>query len=242
MPPPAYFGIESGGLNLVVDLVVLAAVVLWLALVYWAYADARRRIEDPALVGLSLLVALIFPYVGALVYMIVRPPEYIEDVRERELEVQAAQARLSAASRLLCPYCDYRIEREFVRCPSCLRKLKDRCANCARPLDQAWTICPYCEADVPGLSAPRPRRRRGGQLEPELNALEPAAALESPSYALENPALAGGELGELQTETALTASERRAEERSAGERRAGERHAAAAARAAARASRPRPAP
>ena len=101
--------------------------------------------------------------------MILRPPEYLEDVRERELEMQAAEARLHQLDRGQCPHCDYRIERDFVRCPSCLRKLKERCANCSRPLDQAWTICPYCEADVPGVGlaagAPpalaRPSRRGG---------------------------------------------------------------------------------
>jgi hypothetical protein len=60
----------------------------------------------------------------------------------------------------LCPHCDYRIERDFIRCPSCLRKLKERCSNCSRPLDQAWTICPYCEADVPGIAPKRARRKR----------------------------------------------------------------------------------
>jgi hypothetical protein len=72
---------------------------------------------------------------------------------------------------MLCPHCDYRIERDFVRCPSCLRKLKERCVNCSRPLDRAWTICPYCEADVPGLSAPRSRRRRAAVVESELSEL-----------------------------------------------------------------------
>ena len=106
--------------------------------------------------------ASLFPFVGTIVYMILRPPEYLEDVRERELEMQAAEARLHQLDQRLCPHCDYRIERDFVRCPSCLRKLKERCANCSRPLDQAWTICPYCEADVPGViaaaRAPPPRR------------------------------------------------------------------------------------
>jgi hypothetical protein len=95
--------------------------------------------------------------------MILRPPEYLEDVRERELEMHAAEARLSQFELVLCPHCDYRIEHDFIRCPSCLRKLKERCVSCSRPLDRSWTICPYCEADVPGLKSSRPRRRRSAE-------------------------------------------------------------------------------
>jgi double zinc ribbon protein len=159
MLPLAYFGIESSGLNLVVDLLILFVVVLYLSLIYWTYADARRRILDPMLVGCATAASL-FPFVGTIVYMILRPPEYIEDVRERDLEVQAAEARLHEFDHALCPHCDYRIERDFVRCPSCLRKLKERCVNCSRPLDQAWTICPYCETEVAAAAPPRTRRRR----------------------------------------------------------------------------------
>ncbi|HEX7610908.1 MAG TPA: zinc ribbon domain-containing protein, partial [Solirubrobacteraceae bacterium] len=159
MLPLAYFGIESSGLSLAVDLVLLFLVVLYLALIYWTYADARRRIVDPVMVGCATAASL-FPFVGTIVYMILRPPEYLEDVRERELEMQAAEARLFALDQSLCPHCDYRVERDFIRCPSCLRKLKERCTNCSRPLDQAWTICPYCEADVPGIAPQRGRRRR----------------------------------------------------------------------------------
>jgi len=176
MPPLAYFGIESSGLNLAVDLLILFVVVVYLSLVYWTYADARRRILDPMLVGCATAASL-FPFVGTIVYMILRPPEYLEDVRERELEMQAAEARLHQLDQMLCPYCDYRVERDFVRCPSCLRKLKERCVNCSRPLDQAWTICPYCEADVPGIAAPRSRRPRAPTtvVESELVDLNPPA-------------------------------------------------------------------
>ena len=60
------------------------------------------------LVGCATAASL-FPFVGTIVYMILRPPEYLEDVRERELEMQAAEARLHAARRsALCPHCDYR--------------------------------------------------------------------------------------------------------------------------------------
>ena len=95
--------------------------------------------------------------------MILRPPEYIEDVRERELEMHAAEARISQLDYSLCPHCDYPVEKEFVLCPSCLTRLRERCVSCSRPLDPAWTICPYCETEAPEPPAPpsrSPRRRR----------------------------------------------------------------------------------
>src|SRR6476659_3709573 len=90
---PAVFGINSSGLDTAVKLLVLVLVVVWLALVYYTFADARRRISDPLVVGCATAASL-FPFVGTVVYMIIRPPEFLEDVRERELEMQAAQARM----------------------------------------------------------------------------------------------------------------------------------------------------
>jgi hypothetical protein len=197
MPPIAYFGIESSGLSLVIDLLILFGVVLYLSLVYWTYADARRRIADPMLVGCATAASL-FPFVGTIVYMILRPPEYLEDVRERELDLQAAEVRLHELDHGLCPHCDYRIERDFVRCPSCLRKLKERCTNCSRPLDRAWTICPYCETDVPTAKPARAALRRGrasasstragGESETGADELEPESTSASRSRAAERAA------------------------------------------------------
>src|SRR6478735_11878096 len=126
----ALFGIENSGLALAVNLLLLFLVVIWLALVYWTWSDAHRRIADPMLVACATAASL-FPFIGTIVYLIVRPPEYLEDVRERELEMQAAEARLGHLDYQLCPHCDYEVEKDFLRCPSCMRKLKDPCANCA---------------------------------------------------------------------------------------------------------------
>ena len=105
---PAIFGIESGALNTIVQLMLLAVVVIWLALVWYTLADARRRLEDQMLVGSRCWRRSMFPFLGTIVYMIVRPPEYLEDVRERELEMQAAEARLASLDYQLCPHCDAR--------------------------------------------------------------------------------------------------------------------------------------
>ncbi len=152
------FGIKNNTLSLVAELVLLFLAVFWLALIYWTFADARRRIADPILIGCAT-VASLFPYVGTLIYMIVRPPEYLDDVHERELEIQAAEARIAEIGLLLCPHCDHEVERDFLRCPTCMRKLKDPCATCGRPLDPQWKLCPYCEGEV-GAGEPVPRRTR----------------------------------------------------------------------------------
>jgi hypothetical protein len=160
----AVFGITNDGLNLFVNLLLLFLVVLWLALVYWTHADAKRRIADPMLVTCATAAAL-FPFVGTVVYMVVRPPEYLEDVHERELEIAAAEARLAQVHDHMCPYCEYPVEQAFLRCPSCLRRLKEPCGSCSKPLDPRWQICPYCEAEVAG-AAPKPKRRRERPREP----------------------------------------------------------------------------
>src|ERR1017187_516486 len=174
MSPAALFGIHNSALKLAVELVLLFLVVIWLALVYWTWADARRRIADPLLVGCATAASL-FPFVGTIVYMIVRPPEYLDDVRERELEMQAAEARLAELGYHLCPHCDYEVERDYLRCPNCMRKLKDPCVSCGRPLDPTWKGRPSCEAEL-GARAPPPRRqrRRGASMEQPPAAEQPS--------------------------------------------------------------------
>jgi len=160
----AIFGIHNDALNRAVSLLILFLVVIWLALIYWTYSDARRRIADPMLVACATLCSL-FPFLGTIVYTIVRPPEYLVDAREREIEIAAAEARLAELDQG-CPYCGFRVEKSFLRCPSCLRRLKEPCQTCGKPLDPLWKICPYCESEIvgsPDMTAvvSEPSRRRG---------------------------------------------------------------------------------
>src|SRR3954468_16654170 len=176
----AVFGITNDTLNLAVKLLLLFLIAIWAALVFWTYADARRRIEDPMLIGCAAAASLFFPFVGMIIYMIVRPPEYIEDVRERELEIAAASARLPQVQDMACACWDFEIEKTFLRCPSCLRRLKEPCGTCGRPLDPRWKICPYCEAEV-GQAAPQQRRRAARRSTPAASAAAPPERPSRPS-------------------------------------------------------------
>ena len=162
--PLAIFGITDDGLNLAINLVLLVLVVLWLALAYWTFADARRRIGDPVLVTTASVLGLV-PFIGPMIYSILRPPEYLEDVREREIETQASELRMRHLTAQSCPRCEHPIERSWLRCPECRHRLKDPCVSCSRPVDPRWTICPYCETQLRRSSErtegdeDKPRRR-----------------------------------------------------------------------------------
>src|SRR3954453_12652850 len=155
----AVFGIDNSNVNTAVSVALLILAVLYLALVFWTFADARRRIDDPLLVACATACSL-FPFVGTIVYLIVRPPEFLDDVRLRELEMTAAEARLASLDYQLCPHCDYEIQADYLRCPSCMRKLKERCYSCGKPIDPAWRMCPFCEAETNAPTPSSARRRR----------------------------------------------------------------------------------
>ncbi len=129
--------------------------VFWLATVYWVYKDARRRIEDPWLIAMATLLGAVPPFLGPLIYMLFRPPEYLEDVRERELEINAIEsASPSATSAAGLP----RRGRPGVpRLPGLHDPPQQACEACGSPLEPIWQVCPYCATPVP----PRPRDRRG---------------------------------------------------------------------------------
>ncbi len=154
----AIFGISNSGLNLAVTLFILMIVVVWLALIVYTYLDARRRISDPFLVACAT-VGSFFPYIGTAVYAIVRPPEFLEDAHERELEIRAAELRVRQLTEASCPKCEYPVEKSFLRCPQCQSRLKDPCQSCGKPVDPRWALCPYCETAI----AERPSRRRSSK-------------------------------------------------------------------------------
>jgi len=172
----ALFGITNDGLSLAVNLLILFLVVLWLALVAWTFLDARRRIGDPVLVACATAASL-FPFVGTLVYSILRPPELLADKRERELEIRASELRVRQLEESSCPNCEHPVERSFLRCPNCRARIKDPCESCGKPIDPRWSICPYCETPQRRAAPPeqRPPSKRRGKPAPAKPAPEGSA-------------------------------------------------------------------
>ncbi len=122
------------------QLCILFFVVLTIALVFWTFRDAGRR---GAMGWFWALVVLIFNVFGWLIYLVVRPPEYQEDARERELEIRAKELALQRDLES-CPACFRPVESDFLICPYCMKKLRKPCVECGRPLQLKWNVCPYC--------------------------------------------------------------------------------------------------
>jgi hypothetical protein len=121
--------------------------VLWLSVVYWTFIDADRR-GTPRFFWAS--VALIFPFIGTLIYVIVHPPEYLLDSRERELDLAVLEREFKRRAGL-CPNCRSAVEKEYLLCPECGWDLKKPCENCRRLLRLDW---------VPARTARRCRAKR----------------------------------------------------------------------------------
>ena len=157
---------------------------LWLALVAYTFFDARRRIEDGFLVICATAASLVFPYVGTIVYSILRPPEFLADQSERELEIRAAELRLRQLEEQSCPNCEHPVERNFLRCPNCRARIKDPCESCGKPIDPRWSVCPYCETPVRRARRPSARsakRRSRSRSDSSSSESEPAKKRERSS-------------------------------------------------------------
>jgi hypothetical protein len=129
------------------NLVLFLAIVFWLGLACWVFRDARRRLDDSWLVATATLLGLVVPYVGAVIYMLFRPPETLADVRVRDLELSALEEELGR-HELHCPVCRAEVEADYRLCPVCTTRLKEACAHCSAPLEPSWLACPYCAAST----------------------------------------------------------------------------------------------
>jgi hypothetical protein len=117
-----FFG---SGIWVVIQLLGAGFLILcWAATVFWVRKDAKRRIESRVWIQLVT---------------------FLEDVRERQLEIEAIERRFAKQE---CPVCRAEIDADFLVCPVCTKRLRQSCAGCLRPLESGWFVCPYCETPV----------------------------------------------------------------------------------------------
>jgi len=150
--PPGGALIDSGNSGLVIGIVAAGVyfTVLYVAVAFWVVRDARRRSESWAFAFFAALIGLGLPFIGLLLYLIVRPPRTLDEERALQLEEQALTEEeiVELPSVRPCPKCGREIEQEFVICPYCRTQFARRCGSCGKWLRLGWHVCPYCAEEV----------------------------------------------------------------------------------------------
>lgn len=150
----------SGWIYLGIVLAVTYVLVLLVALAYNVVRDARRRSTSIFFALFAFLLAFIPPFLGALIYQVIKPPRTLDEERALALEEQILSEPASTGPETRpCPTCGRDIETEFVICPYCRTQFSRRCGVCERILRLGWPVCPYCATEVGVQSLPQAHPR-----------------------------------------------------------------------------------
>lgn len=136
---------------------VLVLILVFIALLYvlsivWVIRDSYLRGASPTVWGIVALV----PFIGCMVYAMMRPPLYASDREEQNIGLLLQQRELMDYGE--CPQCGYPTIRDYVLCPNCHTRLRNQCGVCGHTLEQEWSICPYCGTRAEDSQRQAPRR------------------------------------------------------------------------------------
>lgn len=144
-----------------------------IALNIWLIEDVLRRFVNKWFIPtISLLVTftpyllvyllsgfpnyylLLFGVLIWLIYLLIRPTYTLEEMqiiegeqRLKELQKRYYEYELNKSGRI-CPVCGLPVEADYIICPNCYKRLKEKCEQCGRLIDATWNICPYCGKKV----------------------------------------------------------------------------------------------
>ncbi|MPZ14741.1 MAG: zinc ribbon domain-containing protein [Chloroflexi bacterium] len=127
-------------------------VVLWVAAIWWTIQDIRSRTTSLGLQFVATVLVLVFNFAGLLLYFILRPQRTLSELYAESLEEEALIRTVNDAA--VCPLCERPMESDWLFCPWCQARLRQRCQRCERPILLRWHICPYCGTAPSAL--PRP--------------------------------------------------------------------------------------
>lgn len=196
--------VVARALQLFVAVTVAYALALWFALIVWAYRDITARSTNVVTHIFSTLIVVLFFIPGAIIYLILRPRETLDEAFQRTMEEEYLLQDLDDFP--VCPSCRRAVRDEFLYCPHCRAELRRPCDSCNRLLDLRWEACPYCgepqrlsgaPASIPATatagppvsaSEQRPARKRAGS---QLQAIDGGRARERTTEASDSHAAIG---------------------------------------------------
>ncbi len=178
------------GVQIFLALSVAYFIALWFALAVWAYRDINARSQSVVTQVVGTLLVVLFSVPGALLYLLLRPKETLDEAYQRSLEEEYLLQDIEEVA--VCFSCQRPVEEEYMLCPHCQTVLKEACVGCGKLVDVKWSVCPYCGVNQTDHSTiireqlPAPAERfieRGSgafaPLQPPPSTITQAAQLES---------------------------------------------------------------
>jgi hypothetical protein len=114
----------------------------WVAMGIWAFNDIRSRSRDWLAIILAVLLVMVFPIVGLILYMLIRPKSTLADAYDRALEEEALLRELEETHA--CAACGVPVKETWIFCPNCHTQLQHTCPACSNLVRNEWAICVYC--------------------------------------------------------------------------------------------------
>jgi RNA polymerase subunit RPABC4/transcription elongation factor Spt4 len=114
----------------------------WIAMGIWTFHDIRQRTRDWLVIILAVALVLIFPLIGLILYMMIRPKATLAEVYDRALEEEALLRELEQTAA--CHNCGVPVKEAWVYCPNCHNQLQHSCPTCSNLVRNEWEICVYC--------------------------------------------------------------------------------------------------
>jgi RNA polymerase subunit RPABC4/transcription elongation factor Spt4 len=116
---------------------------LWIAIIIWVTKDSLERSNSIIFQAIAILLNIAIPFLGILLYLIIRPGKtrmesYYEELERNMLE--NGEASDSGA----CDKCLTPVDKNYNFCPNCAASLKKTCQKCKKTFPNIWNICPFC--------------------------------------------------------------------------------------------------
>lgn len=152
----------AAGAKLIIAIGLAYAAALWFALIVWTYRDIEQRSRSVITQIFATLLVVLFSVPGAILYLVLRPRDTLDEAFQRSLEEEYLLQDLEDLPR--CHSCHRAIESDWIICPTCHTELRHECPNCAHLVRVTWDICPYCATELEPAAAPEEQESSIGKL------------------------------------------------------------------------------
>lgn len=152
----------AAGAKLIIAVGLAYAAALWFALIVWTYRDIEQRSRSVITQIFATLLVVLFSVPGAILYLVLRPRDTLDEAFQRSLEEEYLLQDLEDLPR--CHSCHRAIESDWIVCPACHTELRHECPNCAHLVRVTWDICPYCAMELEPASTPEAEESSIGKL------------------------------------------------------------------------------